>query len=138
MTGKMVSALRVLGFNAVFDTDFGADLTIVEEAHEFLTRLQGTRRPVADDHLLLAGMDQLPGEILSADDPARLDVPVADEHALRAHQDVLCQEDEPRPGERSTWWRSCLASPRSTRPAGRSTAWPMARLTPTPCSPRGN
>ncbi len=40
-TGKMVSALRVLGFDAVFDTDFGADLTIVEEAHELLTRLEG-------------------------------------------------------------------------------------------------
>lgn len=40
-TGKMVTALRVLGFDAVFDTDLGADLTIVEEAHEFLTRLQG-------------------------------------------------------------------------------------------------
>jgi len=39
-TGKMVTALRVLGFDAVFDTDFGADLTIVEEAHEFLTRLK--------------------------------------------------------------------------------------------------
>jgi NADP-reducing hydrogenase subunit HndD len=40
-TGKMVTALRVLGFDGVFDTDFAADLTIVEEAHEFLTRLQG-------------------------------------------------------------------------------------------------
>ena len=40
-TGKMITALRVLGFNAVFDTDFGADLTIVEEAHEFLGRLEG-------------------------------------------------------------------------------------------------
>jgi iron-only hydrogenase group A len=39
-TGKMITALRVLGFNAVFDTDFGADLTIVEEAHEFLSRLE--------------------------------------------------------------------------------------------------
>ena len=38
-TGKMVTALRRLGFDAVFDTDFGADLTIVEEAHELLTRL---------------------------------------------------------------------------------------------------
>jgi NADP-reducing hydrogenase subunit HndD len=38
--GKMVTALRRLGFDAVFDTDFGADLTIVEEAHEFLTRLR--------------------------------------------------------------------------------------------------
>jgi NADP-reducing hydrogenase subunit HndD len=39
-TGKMVTALRRLGFDTVFDTDFGADLTIVEEAHEFLTRLK--------------------------------------------------------------------------------------------------
>jgi len=39
-TGKMITALRVLGFDAVFDTDFAADLTIVEEAHEFLTRLK--------------------------------------------------------------------------------------------------
>lgn len=40
-TGKMITALRVLGFDAVFDTDFAADLTIVEEAHELLTRLDG-------------------------------------------------------------------------------------------------
>ena len=39
-TGQMVTALRRLGFDRVFDTDFGADLTIIEEAHEFLTRLQ--------------------------------------------------------------------------------------------------
>jgi iron-only hydrogenase group A len=39
-TGKMITALRRLGFDAVFDTDFGADLTIVEEAHEFLVRLE--------------------------------------------------------------------------------------------------
>ena len=39
-TGKMITALRLLGFEAVFDTDLGADLTIVEEAHEFLTRFQ--------------------------------------------------------------------------------------------------
>jgi iron-only hydrogenase group A len=40
-TGRMITALRRLGFDAVFDTNFGADLTIVEEAHEFLTRLEG-------------------------------------------------------------------------------------------------
>lgn len=38
-TGKTVTALRRLGFDQVFDTNFGADLTIVEEGHEFLTRL---------------------------------------------------------------------------------------------------
>ncbi|MDF2801285.1 MAG: hydrogenase, Fe-only [Anaerocolumna sp.] len=38
--GKMVSALRHLGFDKVFDTDFAADLTIMEEAHEFIDRVQ--------------------------------------------------------------------------------------------------
>ena len=38
--GKMVAALRRLGFDKVFDTDFGADLTIVEEANEFLGRVK--------------------------------------------------------------------------------------------------
>lgn len=40
VTGKMVSALRILGFDKVFDTNFSADLTIMEEGHEFLHRLQ--------------------------------------------------------------------------------------------------
>jgi iron-only hydrogenase group A len=39
-TGKMITALRTLGFDAVFDTDLGADLTIVEESNEFLKRLE--------------------------------------------------------------------------------------------------
>ncbi len=39
VTGKMVSALRQLGFNFVFDTDFAADLTIMEEGTELLDRL---------------------------------------------------------------------------------------------------
>ncbi len=39
VTGKMVNALRQLGFDKVFDTDFGADLTIMEEGTELLGRL---------------------------------------------------------------------------------------------------
>ncbi|MFA8450202.1 MAG: NADH-dependent [FeFe] hydrogenase, group A6 [Bacteroidales bacterium] len=39
VTGKMVTALRGLGFNYVFDTDFAADLTIMEEGTELLGRL---------------------------------------------------------------------------------------------------
>lgn len=38
--GKMVAALRKLGFDKVFDTDFAADLTIMEEANEFLDRVK--------------------------------------------------------------------------------------------------
>ena len=40
VTGKMVSALRQLGFDGVFDTNFAADLTIMEEGTELLTRLK--------------------------------------------------------------------------------------------------
>lgn len=40
-TGKMVAAFRRLGFDAVFDTVVGADLTIVEEAHELIRRMEG-------------------------------------------------------------------------------------------------
>lgn len=40
VTGQMVTALHLLGFDKVFDTNFGADLTIMEEGTEFLDRLQ--------------------------------------------------------------------------------------------------
>lgn len=40
LEGKMVSALRNIGFNYVFDTTFGADITIMEEASELAERLK--------------------------------------------------------------------------------------------------
>ena len=40
VTGKMVNALKQLGFNSVLDTDFSADLTIMEEGTELLVRLK--------------------------------------------------------------------------------------------------
>lgn len=40
VTGKMVAALRRLGFSKIFDTDFTADLTIMEEGHELLNRIK--------------------------------------------------------------------------------------------------
>jgi iron-only hydrogenase group A len=47
VTGKMVSALRRMGFKQVLDTDFAADLTIWEEAEEFLHRLEnGGKLPI--------------------------------------------------------------------------------------------
>lgn len=46
-TGRMVSALRRMGFDYVFDTNWAADLTIMEEAHEIMERLNsGTNRPI--------------------------------------------------------------------------------------------
>ncbi len=45
--GKMAAALRRLGFSKVFDTDFGADMTIMEEATEFLDRVKnGGKLPI--------------------------------------------------------------------------------------------
>jgi NADP-reducing hydrogenase subunit HndD len=43
VTGQMVSALRALGFQKVFDTDFAADICIVEEATEFVKRFKENR-----------------------------------------------------------------------------------------------
>ncbi len=39
-TGKIATALRRMGFDGIFDTDFGADLTIMEEASELIHRVQ--------------------------------------------------------------------------------------------------
>ena len=47
VTGKLAAALRSLGFDKVFDTDFAADLTIMEEASELVHRLQhGGKLPI--------------------------------------------------------------------------------------------
>ena len=51
VTGKMVAALRRLGFNDVFDTNFTADLTIMEEGTELLTRLKTALVDKAKTHL---------------------------------------------------------------------------------------
>ena len=42
-TGQMVTALRMMGFDKVYDTSFGADLTVVEEGKEFLKRYKEGR-----------------------------------------------------------------------------------------------
>ncbi len=44
VTGKLVTALRMAGFHKVFDTNFAADLTIIEEATEFINRLQNKEK----------------------------------------------------------------------------------------------
>jgi NADP-reducing hydrogenase subunit HndD len=51
VTGKMTAALRALGFDYVFDTDFAADLTIMEEGTELLDRL--TRHLAGDKSAIL-------------------------------------------------------------------------------------
>ena len=51
VTGKLVTALRKLGFDYVFDTDFAADLTIMEEGTELLGRLDGFLKGDKSVHL---------------------------------------------------------------------------------------
>lgn len=47
VTGKMAAALKLLGFDKVFDTDFGADLTIMEEGSELINRIkEGGKLPM--------------------------------------------------------------------------------------------
>ncbi len=43
-TGRMINALKQLGFDYIFDTNFGADLTIMEEGTEFLARLKNKNK----------------------------------------------------------------------------------------------
>ena len=43
VTGKLVAALKMLGFTKVFDTNFTADLTIIEEGHELINRLKSNQ-----------------------------------------------------------------------------------------------
>lgn len=48
VTKKMVTALRMIGFDKVFDTNYGADLTITEEANELIERIKsGKKMPMA-------------------------------------------------------------------------------------------
>ncbi len=44
--GKIVAALRLMGFDEVYDTSIGADLTVIEESNELLERLSGGKLPL--------------------------------------------------------------------------------------------
>lgn len=50
-TGRMISALRQLGFDLVFDTNFAADLTIIEESAELLERLATSEISIRNNYL---------------------------------------------------------------------------------------
>ena len=107
VTGKMTAALRRLGFDAVFDTNFAADLTIMEEGTELLTRLQqalvdGARRRPADVHQLLAGLDHVCRVFPSGHAAEPVDLQVAATDVRRGGQDLLCRETGPDSPSRSS------------------------------------
>ena len=58
--GQLVTALRQMGADYVYDTTFSADLTIMEEGTELLHRCRRATLPAADVHLLLSGLGALP------------------------------------------------------------------------------
>lgn len=58
--GKITAALRAIGFDLIFDTNFAADLTIMEEASEFIERLKsGENLPIFTSLAVLHGSDTL-------------------------------------------------------------------------------
>ena len=63
LTGKIYAALRRLGFKAVFDTNFGADLTIMEEATRVRRALRPRQGRAAAHHQLLPVVGGLHGEV---------------------------------------------------------------------------
>ena len=105
-TGRLVSALRALGFDRVFDTNFTADLTIIEEGNELLQRI--THGGVlTDDHLL----QPLDGSIILKNIILRI-FPIS----LPANLLSRCSERLPKPitpgsavfrPKTSLWYRSC-------------------------------
>ncbi len=96
VTGKMVAALRKLGFDKVYDTNFSADLTIMEEGTEFLHRVKNggvlpmitscspgwinfieMKYPDLLDHLSTAKSPQgMFGAVMKTYEPERLGIPV--------------------------------------------------------------
>ena len=53
--GQLVAALRRMGFDEIYDTNFGADLTVMEEAKEFVERVEAGRES-STVYFLLSGM----------------------------------------------------------------------------------
>ena len=58
VTGQMVAGLRRLGFSKVFDTNFAADLTIIEEGNELISRIK-KRWGITHDYFLFSGLDKV-------------------------------------------------------------------------------
>ena len=116
-TGKMAAALRRLGFNKVFDTQFSADLTIMEEGHELISRIKNKGR-VAPDHVLFSGLDKIRRAFLSEDLRAYIQLQVAAADVRRSREDLLCKETRDWIPGISSWFLSCPAPQRNSRRRG--------------------
>ncbi len=86
-TGKMLSALKALGFSHCWDTEFAADVTIWEEASEFVERLGGQKRssPV---HILLPRLAEIRRNVLPGTAAAFFVLQVPHRHERCAGEDL--------------------------------------------------
>ena len=121
VTGKMVAALRAMGFDQVYDTPFAADLTVIEEASEFLGRKTGggtlpmfTSCCPAWVRYMEQYYPDLLGNLSSCRSPQQMFGSLA-KATLPEKLGV----------DRRTWWSfpSCPARPRSPRPRSPSSWW---------------
>lgn len=86
-TGKMLSALKALGFSHCWDTEFAADVTIWEEASEFVERLGRPKRssPV---HILLPRLAEIRRNVLPGTAAAFFVLQVSHRHERCAGEDL--------------------------------------------------
>ncbi len=116
------SALRRLGFDAVFDTNFTADLTIMEEGTELLTRLKkalvdGQTGGAAHVHELLSRLDQLHGALQPGHARQPVHLQVARSRCSARWPRPTTPRSWARSPRTSSWSRSCRAPPRSSSAA---------------------
>lgn len=72
--GKMFAAFRKLGFDIVWDVEFGADVTIMEKGTVLLGQISGElKRPLPPFHFLLSGLAAVCGNVLSRVHPQSLE-----------------------------------------------------------------
>jgi NADH-quinone oxidoreductase subunit G len=93
LTRKLYAAFRRLGFDSVFDTNFGADVTIVEEGTEFVHRF--TKPPInCRHHELQPCLGRFHGEIPPRCRAAFLILQIASPDRRRSGQDLLRKEEK--------------------------------------------
>jgi NADP-reducing hydrogenase subunit HndD len=99
LSGQIYYALRRMGFGGVFDTNFGADVTIMEEATEFVNRYVHGKGALPADHHLLPLLGRFHGKALCRPDPPFLLLQIAHGHHRRAFQNLLRGKNGDRSGD---------------------------------------
>ena len=91
--GKMVALLRALGADYVLDTNFAADLTIVEEASELIRRITEKDRPLPQFTSCCPGLGALCGDLCAGNAAPSVHRQEPHRHAGCHGENLLCPED---------------------------------------------